>query len=190
MQSAEPSDFPAPYFILARRLDVVLDQIAFEDCSQENDIQRDAVISFASVPHSEASKDAASKRTHQARPLSPSFQRRPLSTFVDKMPRGISSSGIMTSARTQSVTREPKYFTAQRSPSPLIPAPASPRLMRANSPLTSPASFHFEEFARGPERAAFACMKPLVPVDVTGVGARMADQKSKQFQDRLRLMGL
>jgi hypothetical protein len=187
---AELFDFHSHQFLLARRLDLVLDQIAFEDCSQGNDIQRDAVISSAPVPHSGASLDVASKRTQQARPLSPSFQRRPLSTFVDKMPRAISSTAIMTSARTQSVTREPKYFPVQRSPSPLIPAPASPRLMRANSPLASPASFHFEDFARGPERAAFACMKPLVPVDVTGVGARMADQKSKQFQDRLRLMGL
>jgi hypothetical protein len=33
-------------------------------------------------------------------------------------------------------------------------------------------------------------MKPLVPIDVMGVGVRMADQKSKQFQDRLRIMGL
>lgn len=95
-----------------------------------------------------------------------------------------------TSAKVQCFGRESKLAPSQRSPSPLLPAPASPRLLRANSPLLSPATSRFDEYHRGTERAAFVCMKPLVPVDVMSVGVRMADQKSKQFQDRLRLMGL
>jgi hypothetical protein len=104
----------------------------------------------------------------------------------------MTSAGIspQTSAKVQSFARDSKFTPSQRSPSPLVPAPASPRLLRANSPLLSPASSRFDEYHRGPERAALVCMKPLVPVDVMGVGVRMADQKSKQFQDRLRLMGL
>jgi hypothetical protein len=179
-----------PHYFVARRLDLVLDEIAREDCSQLHDAAARAATSLAPISDSAAPSDLACKRAQQARPLSPSFQRRPLSAFVDRMPRAISSSGITAGARTQSATREPKYFAAQRSPSPLVPAPASPRLVRANSPQSSPATSRFEEFHRGAERAAFVCMKPLVPVDVMGVGARMADQKSKQFQDRLRLMGL
>jgi hypothetical protein len=95
------------------------------------------------------------------------------------------------SMQTQSpIARERKFLPNQRSPAPLIPAPASPRLLRANSPLTPPASSRFDDLHRVVERPAAGGIKLLIPVDVMGVGVRMADQKSKQFQDRLRLMGL
>jgi hypothetical protein len=183
-------DIIQPHNCAARRLDSVLEQIALEDCPRHSDLKCDAGMPSALVPPSRAS--IAPARAQQARPLSPSFQRRPLTAFVDKMPRSASSAGAspLTGCKAQSFVREAKFAPAQRSPSPLVPAPASPRLLRANSPLLSPAASRFEEYHRGPERAALACMKPLVPVDVMGVGVRMADQKSKQFQDHLRLMGL
>ena len=190
--AAAVRDIVQPHYCAARRLDSVLEQIALEDCPQHSDLKCDADTPSAPVPLSRASLCATPARSQQPRPLSPSFQRRPLTAFVDKMPRAASSAGVspLTGSKAQPFAREPKFAPAQRSPSPLVPAPASPRLLRANSPLLSPAASRFEEYHRGPERPALACMKPLVPVDVMGVGVRMADQKSKQFQDRLRLMGL
>ena len=176
----------------ARRLDSVLEQIALEDCSHQ-DVKREAALTPAPTPLCRVTMEAASVRAHQARPLSPSLPRRPLSAFAEQFPRAVSATamGGNASMQTQSpIARERKFLPNQRSPAPLIPAPASPRLLRAKSPLTPPASSRFDDLHRVVERPAAGGIKLLIPVDVMGVGVRMADQKSKQFQDRLRLMGL